>query len=216
MIDSQINLLVNQQNTYAFIVEDIEAAMANVDLKGSQAQRASYGLQKTADAFMLGATTHTKAGNTVIDATCDSATILSVMSRTSTLLSENDVPDNGKYVVIAPWVKEKLQLAGVKWGVNEGMDGSKGGVSFAKYLDLDVYVSNNVVQAAASTGAATYCLAGSYRALGFAQGLLKSRAIESKDLFGYHMSGLMVYGKEVIFPKELVSMVLTYAAETAI
>lgn len=214
LVDSQVTLLVDQQNTFAFLVDDLEAAMANVDLKGSQAARAAYQLQKTCDAYVLGATTAAQAGTTITDASLDTTTVLSVFSQAARKLDEQNVPMGEKWIVISPWVREKLILAGVVHNINEGIEG-KGGLKWASYNDLDIYVSTNLVNAT-SESSATTCLAGSYRAIGFAQSILKTRMLESKDAFAYYASGLMVYGTKVIFPNELINLQLTYAAETAI
>jgi len=214
LVDSQVTLLVDQQNTYAFLVDDIEQAMANVDLKGSQAARAGFQLQKTADAYVLGATTAAQAGSTITDASLDTTTVLSVFSQAARKLDEQNVPMGEKWIVVSPWVREKLILAGVVHQINDGTNGG-GGLKWATYNDLDIYVSTNLVNAT-SESSATGCLAGSYRAIGFAQSILKSRMQESKDAFAYYCSGLMVYGTKVIFPNELINLQLTYAAETAI
>jgi hypothetical protein len=215
LVDSRVSMLIDQQNTYAFMVDDLEEAMSNVDLKGSQAQRAAYQLQKTCDAYVLGATTAGKAGTTVTDASLDTATVLSVFSQVARKLDEQNVPMGEKWIVISPWVREKLILAGVVHNINEGMDGNKGGVKWANYNDLDIYVSTNLVNATSEVSATT-CLAGSYRAIGFAQSILKSEMLKDIGAFGNYARGLMVYGTEVIFPNELINLQLTYAAETAI
>ncbi|GAG03340.1 unnamed protein product, partial [marine sediment metagenome] len=48
------------------------------------------------------------------------------------------------------------------------------------------------------------------------EALSKSRMMELEGSFAYGCSGLTVFGSEVIRPKELGYMDLTYAAETAI
>ncbi len=215
LVDSRVSLLIDQQNKYSFIVDDIEKAMANVDLAGSQAASAGHQLAKTADAYVLGSTTAAKAGTTVTDANLDSATVLSVFSRVARKLEEKNVPMGQKWIVISPWVKEKLLLAGVVHNINEGMDGKKGGKAWATYNDLDIYVSTNLVNYA-SENSATTCLAGSYRAIGYAESILKNEVMKDVALFGDYCRGLMVYGKEVIFPNELINLQVTYNAESTI
>ena len=212
---SRVSLLVDQQNTYSFIVDDIEKEMANVDLPGSQAKRAGYSLAKTCDAYVLGATTTAKCGTEIEDTTLNSATVISVFSEIARKLEEQNVGMGDKWVVIPPWVKEKLLLAGVVHQINDGMDGRKGGDKWASYLDLDIYISTNLVNFEAS-GSVTSAFAGSYRAIGFAEGLLKNEVMKDVALFGDYCRGLQVFGKEVIFPNELLSLQFTYAVETTI
>src|SRR5665647_2356389 len=128
LVSSQVALLIDQQYKYAFKVTDVEAFMANVDLKGSQASRAAYTLKKAVDTYIFGTSTSpaiVDAGNTLTaDATCDSATILSDISTFSRVLEEQNVNSGDKFVVIPPWIKEKLILAGVKFQINNGISGT--------------------------------------------------------------------------------------------
>lgn len=216
LVAGQIALKVDTAKYYGFLVQDIEAAMANVDLKGSQAERAGYTLRKAVDTDLLGSKVYNEAtGGTVTDATVDTTTILSDISQASRKLEEANVEPGNKFLVVAPWVKEKLILAGVKFQINNGTDG-KGGIYFAQYLDLDIYVSNNVTNLRTVDAPQSICLAGSYDAIGYAEKLMTSEALKDKDKFGTYVRGMIVYGIKVLKPKELVKVDLTYAAETAI
>ena len=215
LVDSRVSLLVDQQNKYSFIVDDIEKAMANVDLRGSQAKRAGYALAKTCDSYVFGATTTAKCGSTITDATLDTVTAISLFSQISRKLEEANVPMGEKWVVIPPWVKEKLLLAGVVHQINDGMDGKKGGMKWANYLDLDIYISTNLRNYVAGSGACS-AFAGSYRAIGYAESLLKNEVLKDADYFGDFCRGLQVFGSEVIFPTELINLQLTYYAESTI
>lgn len=214
---SQVALHIDQQKYYAFTVTDVEQAMANVDLKGSQASRASYQLAREVDKFLIGTATSpliAEAGTTLTaDATADSGTIMSDISEFSRVLDEQNVASGDKWIIIPPWVKEKLILAGVKFSINEGING-KGGMEWCKYLDLDVYVSNVLYNSGTAAAPVSTVVAGSYNSVVFAEALMKSRAMELEDAFAVGVSGLIVFGAKVIKPKELVKRVMTYAAET--
>lgn len=216
---SQIALLIDQQKHYAFKVTDVEQVMANVDLKGSQASRAAYGLAKAVDEHIFGSATspaYLEAGHTLAaDATTDSASILSDLSGMSRVLEENNVKEGNKWVAIPPWVKEKLILAGVVFSINEGING-KGGLAWAKYLDLDIFVSNNLYNSGTASAPVSTIYAGSYDSIAYAEVLNESRAMQLEDSFDVGVSGLLVFGAKVIKPKELAKRVLTYAAESAI
>lgn len=210
----QVPLLINQQNEYSFKVTDVEATMANVDLKGSQADRAAYQIKKVCDTYIMGLYTKATAG-TVTDATCDSATILSDISGMARLLEEQNVPENDMWMVIPPWVKEKLRLAGVKFGINEGIHG-KGGISWTDELGLDLFVTNQVINLGSAAAPQSQVLAGSYSAIAYEEVLMMSEAIRLESSFDTGVRGLHVFGAEVIRPNELALGDFTYAAETAI
>lgn len=207
-----VSLLIDQQNYYGFDVTDVEEAMANVDLKGSQAERAGYALQKTCDSYIM--QLYSQAGNAIADDdTCDTSTILSDIGMMKQKLAENNVSENDMWLVLPPWVQLKLELAGIKFNINEGING-KGGMMWAKILGFDAFVTNQVYQSAATP--VSHLMAGSYNSIVFAEALQKSETLRSEAAFATHVRGLHIFGAKVVKPKELVSAKLTYAAETAI
>ena len=216
LLDEQIALLIDQQNYYGFDVTDLEAAMANVDLKGSQTERAGYQLAKTCDAYVLGTSiTDDAAAGTVTDSTCDSGTILSDIALVAQKLYEQNVTDNNMWMVIPPWVMIKMKLAGIKFSINEGING-KGGMQWSKDLGFDVYVTNNIPNLGSAASPQHIILAGSYQSIGFADKLMKSETLRAETAFADHVRGLHVFGARVIKPLELALGNFTYAAETAI
>jgi hypothetical protein len=212
LVDASVDLILDTDNYYAFDIEDVDMAMANVDVKGSQTQRAAYKLKQAADTSIMSLYAQAGAG-TVTDATCDTATILSDLGLLSQYLAENGVPEGDMWMVIPPWVKLKLQLAGIKFSTNEGLNG-KGGMAWANELGFDIFVTNQVVETANTP--VSEILAGSYNAIGYAQALEKSEAFRAEAAFATHVRGRMLYGCKVLKPKELARATLTYAAESAI
>ena len=215
--DSQLALIVDQQKSYSFLVDDIDAAQANVDLKNSQIKRAAYMLKRAVDTYLIGGTTFSaqaQAG-TVTDATCDTSTIFSDFGLLWQYLAENNVDEGQMWAIIPPWVKLKLELAGIKFSVNEGINGT-GGMAFTKELGFDIYVSNNVYNSNTIAAPVSTIMAGSYNAIGFADQISKTEAFRHQSYFKDACRGLYTYGAKVLKPKELATAVLTYTAETAI
>lgn len=219
LVSSQIALLIDQQYKYAFKVEDVEAFMANVDLKGSQASRAAYTLKKAVDTYIFGTSTSpaiTDAGHTLTaDTTCDSATILSDISTFSRVLEEQNVTENDMWMVISPWVKEKLILAGVKFSINNGISGT-GGMSWANTLGIDIFVSNNLYNSGTAAAPVSTVIGGSYNSIVYEDVLNTSRMMPLESSFAMGLSGLLVFGAKVVKPNELCKMILTFASESAI
>jgi len=210
-----VALLIDQQKHYAFKVTDVEQAMANVDLKGSQTSRAAYQLKKSVDTYIMGLYDQADSGNVITDATCDSATILSDVSSSVRKLEEQNVMEGNMWMTIPPWVKEKLILAGVVFSINEGTN-QKGIMAWANYLGIDMFVTNQVVNTGSAAAPVSKCMFGAYDAIVYDNVLEKSRMMELESSFDYGCSGLTVFGAKVIRPKELGYMDLTFAAETAI
>jgi len=211
--DEQVAMVVDQANYFAFNIHDIDKAQANVDLRGSQAADASYRLANKCDQFLLGK--YAEAANQVTDATCDSSTIISDIAEAGVYLDENNVPQQDRYLIISPWVRSKLEMAGVVFSINDGLKSGTGGLAWADYLGFKIYVSNNL-ENAASRSSATECLAMSGNAMAFAQQIMDTEAIRRETSFATGVRGLHVFGAKVVKPKEMVRLTLTYAAETSV
>ena len=208
--DAGVTLLIDQKNSYAFKVDDIEALQSIIDVKGTCVEEAAYGLRDAADKYVFGL--HAGAGTT-ITATVSETIALSTTATTVRKLEEANVKPGQRWMVIPPWYAEKLRLAGIKFQINNGMNGEKGGLSFTNYLDTDIYVSNNLVTTGAEGSYNTKCLAGSYNSIVYAEQILKSRFIpELEGSFSGGASGLHVFGARVLKSAELVTVNATQAS----
>jgi hypothetical protein len=207
--DAGIVLLIDQKNYYAFYVDDIEAFRSVIDIKGTSIEAAAYGLQNTADAYVLA---QYAQANTTITATVSATIALSTTSTVCRKLEEKNIKPNQRWMVIPPWYKEKLQLAGVKFSIKSG-SGAKDGISWANEWDTDFYVSNNLTTTGAEGSYNTKCMAGSYNAIVYAEQILKSRYLpEVAASFAGQADGLHVFGSKVIKPDELVQINATQSA----
>lgn len=122
----------------------------------------------------------------------------------SQVLSEQDVPMQGRWVVLPYWYVSLLQLGDLKradvTGDNVGMirKGFQGQVA-----GMDLYESNQV-----SAGVADGLAAGEYAipfgvndATTFALQINKSETLRLQDYFQDVMRGLCIWGREIIFPE---------------
>lgn len=211
--DAGITLLIDQKNYYAFYVDDIEAFQSIIDVKGTCIEESAYGLQNTADAKVL---SQYAQANTTVTATVSETIALSTTSTVCRQLEEKNVKPGQRWMVIPPWYKEKLVLAGVKFQIKNGINGATDGISWAKEWDTDIFVSNNLTTTGAEGSYNTQCLAGSYNAIVYAEQILKSRYLpEVAGSFAGQADGLHVFGTKVIKPEELVRINATQAAASA-
>jgi hypothetical protein len=211
--DSRTTLIVDQADMFAFKVGDIEKIQAALDLKGSQAQRAAYGLKKACDTYIMGL--YTQAGKTVTAATITTANVLSVIGDFQQKLAESNVPESDMWMVVPPWLKLKLTLAGVKFQISNGVNG-KGSMAWTNELGFDMYVTNQVVNTGTADTPVSKIMAGSKNAIAFANQITDTEDIRLVDYFETAVRGLNTYGAKVIKPLELVSGSLTYGVETTI
>lgn len=211
--DTGLAMLIDQQKYFAFNINDIEKAQENIDKKGSQADRAGYKLKEVCDSFILGK--YAEAKNTVTDDSLDSATVISVMGTIQQKLAEANVSESDMWMIIPPWIRLKLQLAGIKFSINEGMNGT-GGMAWTKELGFDMYVTNQVVNLGTVNAPQSQVMAGSYTSIAFADQILETEVLRREGAFASSVRGLHVYGAKVVRPDLLVRGNFTYAAETSI
>lgn len=211
--DSRITLLVDQADMFAFKVGDIEDAQAQMDIKGSQAQRAAYGLKKACDTYIMGL--YTQAGKTVTAATVTSANVLSILGTYAQLLMESNVDESDMWMVVPPWFKIKMELAGIKFQVNNGLNG-KGSMAWTDQLGFDIYVSNQVVNTGTVATPVSQIMAGSSMAIAFADQITETETLRAINTFDDLVRGLHLFGAKTIKPLELVSGAMTLGSETTI
>ena len=208
LTDSGVTLIIDQTKYVAFNVDDIEAFRSSIDIKGTQVERSGYKLKDVADKYVLSFAGDSSITNKVVATGISEDNALQYVAKVRRLLDEANVPHGQAFLVIDPMVKEKLELAGIKFGINEGMKGFEGGLEWADYLGMKLFVSNNV----AVDGQKHLCLAGSFNAIVYADQIVKSRYIpEAEGAFEGKYSALHVYGAKILKPAELVVLEATEA-----
>lgn len=210
--DAGVTMHIDQQKYFAFKVGDIEKAQANVDLKGSQAERAAYKLRETADSFVLG-----KYGeaNMQTSGTITTANVLSKIGEMQQKLAEKNVSENDMWMIAPPWLRLKLQLAGIKFQINEGINGT-GGVAWTDELGFKVYVTNQVVNTGTVDTPVSKVMAGAYNSIVYADQIIDTESMRLESSFDTGVRGLHVYGAKVVRPDLMVTGTFTFGAETTI
>jgi len=136
------------------------------------------------------------------------------------LLDEQDVEDDGRWVVLPQWACSLLKNGELRradvTGDNVGLIRS----GLVGMVDKTmIYKSNNLLTAVDSAGSTTPAnkpvtsiLAGCTLATTFAAQINKSEQLRIQDYFGNYYRGLMVYGRRVVRPEALVVLYATNIA----
>ena len=203
--DSATVLRIDQDKAFSFKVADLEALRSSLGLKDSQAKRASYNLKKEVDAYVFGL--YEQAENYFEDAkSVTPANVLQLIGEVKEILETKNVQDGRIWIVVPPFVKTKLMLAGIKFQINNGVNGS-GTIGFTDELGCDLYVSN---QLAADDNGTVHLMAGSYSAIAYAEQVLDIQYIDRlENSFDSAVRGRIVFGAKVIKPEELVDVPVT-------
>jgi hypothetical protein len=202
--DTATALYVNQDKAFSFKIKDIEELRSSVGLADSQTKRASYLLKNEVDTFVFGL--YEDAGYTSSAVEVTPANVLQTIAELKQKLEEANVPDGRTWIVIPPFIKTKLMLAGIKFQINNGVNGT-GSVGFTDELGCDIFVSNQLCTA---TDGKVYMLAGSYCAIAYAEQVLETQVIDRmENSFDKAVRGRLVFGAKVIRPTELVCCPVT-------
>jgi hypothetical protein len=225
LTDQEINLVVDTANAFKFIVDDIETSMSHVNFKEVAASSAAYALRDAFDAAViaagfaglsasgpdhtLGTDSATHLGAGVYDGAgavgLDVTDPLDLLAKFARLLDEQNVPEEGRWVVAPPSFYEELSQSGSKLlsvDFNAGQGSIRNGLVTSGLLrGFSMYKSNNV---AAPTNADGKILAGHMSAICTAQTITSTEVIRDPDSFGDICRGLHVFGVKVLRDEALV------------
>ena len=196
--DASLTLVIDQDKAFSFKVKDIEALRSSIGLEDSQTKRASYLLKNEVDTYVF--KLWQDAGTILTEGEITPENVIAKVAEMKQKLEEANVPDGRTWIVVPPFIKTKLMLAGIKFQINNGVNGT-GAVAFTDELGCDIFVSN---QLAVEQGY-TMMLAGSYSAIAYAEQVLETQVIDRlESSFDKAVRGRLVFGAKVIKPNELV------------
>lgn len=200
----QLMMTIDQAKYFNFSVDDVDNAQTNPKLMDKAMQRAGYGMNDITDQFAanllyIGVDANNTLGtdNSPIVPTVSDA--YDALVDLSTLLTEANVPMDGRWVVVPAWYHGLLLKD--KRFVGNGTDYNKaiiegGEVGIA--AGFRVSLSNNVPN---TSGAKYKIIAGTNEAGSYAEQILKTEAYRPEKRFSDAVKGLHVYGAKVLQPK---------------
>jgi N4-gp56 family major capsid protein len=209
--DATRSLLIDQAKYFAVELDDVEAAQ-HVKGGGSPlaqaVDNAAYQLRDVADAAILAAmTTATQGtgndlGTVAIHTTKQN--LYDAIVDLGVTLDEDNVPSEGRWVVVSPSVHGRLQKLDSFIAAGDAKGASTRGNGFiGQVAGLDIYKSNNLpaVTDVAATGG--FALAGYRGATTFAEQIVSVEAARMEKRFADMVKGLHVYGVKVVRPTGL-------------
>ena len=206
-------LVISQNKYFAFSVEDVDAAQANVNLIDGAMQRASYGIRDTIDQYI--ASFYKDAG--VTTGLGDDTTPLSVTSATKAYeslvdlkgaLDDQNVPADGRFVVVPSafygfMLKDSRFVAA---GTTK-TDATLANGYIGTAAGFQIFQSNNVPN---TKGAQYKILAGTRAAISYVQQITRTEAMRMEKSFSDLVRGNFVFGAAVVQPKALACMTVNF------
>lgn len=224
---NSVTLSIDQGKSFAVAVSTVDAKQSDLDMADIFANDGSIKLRIAADADMLetipadasadniGAT----AGLDSNDLNMGSAAAPRAVSATNVIdflvdcgqvLDEQSVSDEGRWIVLPPWMISRIKRSDLKIASLAG-----DGVSIlrnGKVGEVDrftIYQSRSLLTQNSPSSPATYAMFGHSAGLTFASQITELRMIDNPNDFGYLVQGLMVYGFEVVEPAYIGTAVIS-------
>lgn len=209
---TQRELIVDQAKYFAFEVDDIDAAQANMNLVAEPLRRAGYLLADTADEYLLGLyaqaglAQNTSGSPVDLVSTNIEEEILSIGEK----FNEAGIQMNGRFLIVAPWVISKMVLAGLTTKTSNDALWANGFVD--RILGFNVYMSQNVSKNSASWDITRNIAGIEGESFGYAEQIVKVEAYRPEASFSDAVKGLHLYGGKVMRPDKTL---VWYADKTA-
>lgn len=206
---SSIELLIDQEDYYAFKLDSVTKHQSNIEIMDKASADASKKMKISVDAQVLGTAyadipvANQLNGGVKVQLTKDN--ILDFIVDAGTVLDENDVPEEGRWMVLPPWAcglikKSDLKDASIAGDGTSIMRNGRLGM-----IDrFTIYHSNSVAVVNDGTHDVAQIMAGTKHFVSFASQFTESRSMELENEFGTGVSGLMVWGMKVTKPEAAV------------
>jgi hypothetical protein len=225
---NSVTLSIDQAKSFAVALNLVDMRQADVDMADIFANDGSIQLRIAADADMLetipadvsadnsGPTAGVDSnsinlGDSTTPVSVSKTTIVDFIVDCGTVLDEQNVPDEGRWMVAPPWFMALIKQSDLRIASLSGDS-----VSIArngKVGEIDrftLYQSRNLLRQT-SPGPATYVMFGHSAGLTFAAQIVECQMIDNPNDFGYVIRGLMVFGYEVIGPNYIGTAVVRRA-----
>jgi hypothetical protein len=195
---AQQSLVIDQDIYWAFELDDVDQAQANVNLMQAYMQEAAYSLADNVDADLAGL--YTQAGLTSISLDVGTDDFYDKLVLAGQQLDEENVPRMGRWVVMTPkGYADLLQNAYFVSASEMNSELLRSG-QLGSVAGFDVLMSNNLTNTTASTYAYLY---GTNSAITMAEQVLSTEAIRRDASFDDGVRGRLVYGRKVVRPNAL-------------
>ena len=219
-----VQLVVDKAKYFAVLVDDVDKAQADVKLMDMYTSDAAQKMKITIERQVFGSVyadiVSANKGNSAgvesgsialgTEASPVSITAANAVDKIldcGNVLDEQNVGDEGRFIIIPPWFARYLKSSDLKDASLTGDATSP--IRNGKIGMIDrftVYVSNNLAKITAS-GNKWHCLAGTRDGISWASQLTEVETLRAQTTFGWILRGLNVYGFKTTKGEALVDLV---------
>ena len=192
---AQQSLIIDRDRYWAFQLDDVDQAQANVSLMQAYMQEAAYSLADDVDGDL--ASLYAQSGLDDINVDLGTDDFYDKMVEAGKQLDEANVPRQGRWVVMTPkgyadLLKNTKFVHATAIADNLVRTGQLGSIS-----GFSVFVSNNLVNTTSNTYAYMY---GTNSAITMAEQVVSTEALRGATAFADQVRGRFVYGRKVVRP----------------
>lgn len=229
-VASNIELLIDRAKYFRFAVDDIDAVQTDMELMNSWMDDATQQSKIVIDTDILGGITGDVAaanqgatagvnsglfnlGTATAAAGITTANAVDYLLSLGTVLDEQNVPEQGRFVVLPPWFVNRLKRSELKQAYLTGDSVTPLRNGKVGMIDRFEVYSSNLLSTATDSSSHLYTniLAGHKVATTFASQMTKMESIRAESSFAQQVRGLQVYGYKVVKPEAL-TLLRGYAA----
>lgn len=233
-----IELSIDKGKYFSVVVDDVDEVQADIRLMDVFTNDASQQMKiaidgdvlqtvyadaaaanKGASAGVISGSINLGTAGSALSLTKDGASsttaILDLILDMGQVLDEQNVPEDGRWMVVPPWMAALLKKSDLRQAYLTGDDTSplrNGKIGMIDRFTL--YVSNNLLKVADNAGTTGstaddfngfYVMAGTRDAISFASQITNVETLRAQSTFGNIVRGLNVYGYKVVKPEALVT-----------
>ena len=225
-ISTPITLTIDNGKYFSVVLDDVDEAQADVKLMDMFTNDAAQQMKIGIDSLVLngikaagaaanqGATAGASSANLNLgtDATprgFSKSTALDVILDMGLALDEQNVPEDGRWIVLPAWAGALIKGSELRQAYLTGDTTSPLRNGKIGMIDrFTVYLSNNLPKTADLD---SYIMAGTRDAVSFASQITNVETLRSTTTFGNIMRGLNVFGYKVVKPEALINGIIVKA-----
>ena len=208
VVSTDTELLIDQAKYFAFNADDILVKQGDIDLINKASQDAAEQMKISLDTTVLGSIYSGISTNSIDDAgaVSTSSNILGYVLDAGQALDESNVPESGRFIVLAPKHINMLKQSDLKSvditgdGTSPLRNGNVGTID-----RFTVYSSNNLP----TVSGQKMSYAGTKDGLAFASQITQVETVRREATFGDGVRGLNVFGYKVVKEDALCLLALT-------
>lgn len=220
-----IQFPIERAKSFAFMVDDIDKYQSDIQLMDEFANDAGYQMKiridtdfladvySDADSSNKGSTAGKKSGDINLGTSgtplaVTKATVLDLIVDLATVLDEQDVPPDNRWIIIPPWMRGMIMKSDLKDASLSG-DGQsilRNG-RIGRIAEFEIYISNLLTSATDGANTVWHAMAGHKKAICYAGQITKTEHLDKMEsTFGSAVRGLNVFDWKALKDDGLVDL----------